>query len=129
MGYHIFMRASMFTIKASDVPMARAALRSARPDLPHNSLDDALAALGWEITFSPEGDVDGIDFVGEKYRADEDPLLAIAPFVEDGSYIEMQGEGGEMWRWAFRDGRLYELEAEIIWSETEIAAPVLTGKP
>ncbi|MCA9304908.1 MAG: hypothetical protein R3B46_02095 [Phycisphaerales bacterium] len=129
MGYHIFMRVSMFTIKAFNVPLARAALRSVREDLPHKSLDDALAALGWEITFSPTGDVNTIDFVGEKYRADEDPLLAIASFVEDGSYIEMQGEGGEMWRWAFRNGRLYELEAEITWSETEIAAAVLTGKP
>lgn len=46
--------------------------------------------------------VTGISFEGESQDGTEEEMFqAIAPFVEADSYIEMQGEDGEIWRWIF----------------------------
>ena len=40
----------------------------------------------------------------------------IATFVEDGSYIEMVGEDGDLWRWVFTNNNNCEWEyPEIKW--------------
>jgi len=41
----------------------------------------------------------------------------IAPYVEDGSYIEMSGEDGAMWRWVFKHGECHEISAVITWPD------------
>ena len=62
-------------------------------------------AFRWEIDLDDEGNVYWISFNGEKYGGDEMVFLnAIAPYVKKGSYIEMQGEEGERWKWYF-DGK------------------------
>jgi len=40
---------------------------------------------------------------------------AIAPFIESGSFIEILGEDGEMWRWVFNDGKMKEIYPKISW--------------
>tara|TARA_R100000664_G_C2741161_1_gene129613 strand:- start:737 stop:1132 length:396 start_codon:yes stop_codon:yes gene_type:complete len=77
------------------------------------TLEEALKAWRWEAVADKQGNINYLHFMGEKYG--EDPLLlkAIAPFVEDGSFIEMQGEDGERWLWRFSDGELETLEAQI----------------
>lgn len=127
MGYRIFLRVSIFTIKPANIAPALAALREAHPTATADAtdLDDARDCLGWAIGFSNSGGVDTIDLNGDKYHAHEEPLIAIAPFVESGSYIEMQGEEGELWRWEFRDGCLYEMDAEVEWRQSA----VLAGEP
>jgi hypothetical protein len=55
------------------------------------------------------GDVVGISFNGEKLG--DDPVLwrAVAPFVEHGSYLQMAGEDGMVWRWVFNNGKMEEV--------------------
>jgi hypothetical protein len=96
-----------------------------------NSSDiaDAMKHWRWEVMFgepgytdslptskyNPDKDVVFISFCGEKMGDDTVLFSALAPFVEDGSYIEMQGEEGEIWRWTFVDGKLKEVSAKILW--------------
>ena len=58
--------------------------------------------------------VTGISFDGERQDGTETAMFdSIAPFVEPGSYIEMQGEDGEVWRWVFDGVNCIEKNAEI----------------
>ena len=62
-------------------------------------------AFRWEIGLNDGGDVYWINFDGDKYGGDELVFLnAIAPGVKKDSYIEMEGEEGERWKWYF-DGK------------------------
>jgi hypothetical protein len=85
------------------------------------TLDDAMGGWRWpverDIPNDQDSDVVGIQFYGEKLGDDAVLFHAIAPFVEEGSWIEMRGEDSAMWRWVFRDGRLHEISPEIIWPE------------
>jgi hypothetical protein len=141
MGYCIELRKESFWILAKNKPMALANIKELanHPEWMHggrweggrqtkrwyswtdtneylnaSTLEDALLAWGWEAYVSPfNGDIDGIRFLGEKIGQEEILFNAIAPFVESGSYIEMEGEDGEIWRWAFENGELDEIQATI----------------
>lgn len=53
---------------------------------------------------------------GEEPKSIESVLLErIAAHVEDGSYIEMHGSGGQRWRWIFSGGDYQKVYAELIW--------------
>jgi hypothetical protein len=72
--------------------------------------------------YAPETDDDsnvtGLDFVGDKVAYDEDEMFEeIAPFVEDGSFIEMSGEDGARWRWVFSSGTVREVRAKVVWDD------------
>ena len=59
-------------------------------------------AFRWQIELDDEGDVYWIEFDGQKYGGDEMVFLnTIAPYVRKDSYIEMEGEEGERWKWYF----------------------------
>lgn len=80
---------------------------------------EAMRAWRWEAEVS-DGHCHGLEWEGEKYSDDMVvPLEAIAPFVEDGSFLEMRGEDDEMWRWVFRGGQLhtYNAQIQVIWPE------------
>lgn len=79
------------------------------------TLADALNEWRWEIEENNDGDVNGIQFVGEKLGDDNFLFDAIAPFVQKGSFIEMQGEDGTMWRWSFTGKTCKEQDPTIIW--------------
>ncbi len=72
-----------------------------------------IAAWLWNIELDEEGNVVGIQFEAEKI-GDEDALFgAIAPFVKAGSYIDMHGEDGARWRWAFDGTKCEHKSAKI----------------
>ena len=79
------------------------------------TFEDALSEAGFDLLD------DGklyyqIWFNGEKYGGDEIKILsAIAPYVTPGSYIEMGGEDGEIWRWVFDGDTVIEKYPRIIW--------------
>ena len=75
---------------------------------------EAMDEWRWETEMYGE-DIGNIYFVGEKIGDDKVLFDAIAPFVEDGSFIEMQGEDGALWRWLFNDGKCTEQYAKIDW--------------
>ena len=55
---------------------------------------------------------------GESKIGDEELLFeAIAPIVENGSYIEVIGEDGERFRWSWNNGKLYVADAEVVFSD------------
>lgn len=117
MGYEMKVCESYFRIKAENKTAALAAIMvlkrqvergeffvSAQEFMNAKDLCEAVHAWRWSMTTDESGDIIGIRFDKWKY-ADDDVLFKIlAPFVEPGSYIEMQGEDGYSWRWDF-DGK------------------------
>jgi hypothetical protein len=83
------------------------------------TLKDAMAAWRWPVEEDDEGNVTSVYFDGEKAGDDEHLLRAIAPFVKDGSWIEMQGEDEMTWKWKFIQGAMHEKRARIIISYGE----------
>jgi hypothetical protein len=103
------------------------------------TLDDALKEWRWWVEvekrepekvdinemafdYDPEDieakmDIVGISFSGEKKGNDDIVFEAIAPYVEEDSFIEMSGEDGCTWRWNFWDGQLIETYPEVHWPE------------
>jgi hypothetical protein len=79
-----------------------------------DNLKDALDEWRWEIAFDGSGDVDDIWFNGQKLGDDETLWMAIAPYVEPGSYIDMIGEDSSHWRWFFDGVRVEELSGEVV---------------
>jgi hypothetical protein len=48
------------------------------------------------------------------------PLLeAIAPYVDEDSFIEFSGEESDLWRFVFKNGKVYEISPTITWPEVE----------
>jgi len=134
MGYCIQMRDSNFVIEASNFAPALAAIKGLAGKETINdssgrhfswvntndfvnakTLEEAMLAWRWEIDCGDDGSVQYIYFTGEKIGDDMILFDAIAPFVEDGSYIEMQGEDGAIWRWVFADKKVQEKYASISW--------------
>ena len=81
------------------------------------TLKDAIGEWQWDIEMQKDGSVDGIYFSGDKSGDDIQLFEAIAPYVESGSYIEMSGEDGTIWRWKFEEGKCTENEATLDWED------------
>lgn len=80
------------------------------------TFEDALGECWFEIGSYRPDVYDYIYFSGEKYSGNEMEILAsFAKYVEEGSYIEMEGEDGQIWRWVFRGFSVEEQEAKIVW--------------
>ena len=73
------------------------------------TFSEAMRAWRWEVEEgkSKTGTVVAVSFEGEKLGDDATLFKAIAPYVEAGSWIEMEGEDGCLWRWVF-DGKTVE---------------------
>jgi hypothetical protein len=71
-----------------------------------------LAAFRWRPTIARDGDIAGVEFMGS--GADQSDLLfeSIAPAVTAGSFIEMTGEDGAVWRWVF-DGSTCTVDVQV----------------
>jgi hypothetical protein len=80
------------------------------------TLEEALKAWRWAPRID-EGDIVGLEFKGEKLGDDFTLFQAIAPFVEDGSFIEMRGEDGAMWKWSFNYTYCRELAGHTVYEE------------
>jgi hypothetical protein len=65
--------------------------------------------------FPKEPSVVGISFMGEGYSDDIELFNILAPFVEAGSFIEMNGEEGETWRWLFDGTSCQEKHPKVEW--------------
>ena len=69
---------------------------------------ELMKAIRFPVEFNSNGDICDIGFHGEKLGDDEIFLSALAPYVEDESYLEFEGEDGYSWRWCFKNGKLEE---------------------
>lgn len=90
------------------------------------TLKESLEEWRWDIEMKEDGSVDGISFSGEKIGDENHLFEAIAPYVESGSYIEMSGEDGLIWRWKFEKGKCTEEAAILDWDgNTQIVEALL----
>ena len=80
-----------------------------------SSLADAMEAFRWPVEHDGEGNITAICFAGEKLGDDEHFFGSLAEFVDDGSFIEMHGEEGSMWRWVFSGGKVAKKHARVSW--------------
>ena len=124
MGYYMNQRDSNFYIKRKNVGAAHDALKcigdvswaDSSVLKMSRSLAEAFDELRWRIEIDDDGNVDGIYFKGEKAGGDELVYFdAIAPYVKKGSFIEMAGEDGSMWRWVFNGKKCDEITPKIEW--------------
>lgn len=82
------------------------------------TLGDAMLCWRWalgEATGLFGGIYEGIEFRGEKLGDDDLLFEAIAPWVEHGSYIEMRGEDGQLWRWMFKYRQVRQIYPKWEW--------------
>lgn len=130
MGYYMTQECSEFRIDRKDHKDALEAVRalagketygdhfswvSTSRFLGAKTLADALNAWRWEVEQDEDYNIVGIQFVGEKLGDDTILFKAIAPFVKPGSYIEMHGEDGCLWRWLFDGSGFSEKYAKVVW--------------
>ncbi len=130
MGYCIDQRDTRFFIPHSRINEAYAALNTlaAAADSARyghfawvdtatirraRSLTEHLKEWRWEAEFDAQGNLTGLHFTGEKLGDDFELFQALAPFVRSGSFIVMQGEDGEMWRWMFDGSQCHEQSATV----------------
>jgi len=93
MGYCIEQQASQFFVKA----------QAAGP------VGNLLIDYHYRPSFDNRGNIDGVEFCAEKLHYEFEMFQEIAPFVRDGSFIEMKGEDSHAWRWVFRRGKCYKI--------------------
>lgn len=142
MGYYIDQVSSDFTIKKENIQKAWESLIKlfkiekksildsggyhyswidTNSVLNAETFEDAMDEARWSVTTDPiSGDIYEIYFNGEKYGGDETIILgSIAPYVDNGSYIIMQGEGGERWKWKFVNGVVEEIGGRFVFDDEE----------
>ena len=80
------------------------------------TLEEAVAAWGWELICDETGDVSDIRGPDCGKLCDESRLFeAIAPFVDDGSYIQIQRDDDlSIWRWVFAAGSCRFLRGRLV---------------
>ena len=68
---------------------------------------DALSGVRWSPHLDDEGNIENLEFTGEKLGDEQLLFDAIAEYVEDSSYIVVAGDEGKVWRWRFEDGKCH----------------------
>ncbi len=129
MGYYVSSRYSEFHITNYDAALAairKLVIRAKRNGkgftwvdsdsvMKARTIEEALKLWGWN--FAPERIYDPIEFIGEKMGDDRVLFDTIAPFVRDGSYLELEGSDGAIFRWNFKGGEVIATEPNVIWPE------------
>jgi hypothetical protein len=77
------------------------------------SVAQVLEMLGFEVEATDAGT--RILFYDSKVGNENVFLAALAPYVEDGSYIVWTGEDGARWRHIYEGGKMYEQVPTITW--------------
>lgn len=93
------------------------------------NIEEVFEAWSWTAEVDRKGNVTDIYFNSEKIGDEAILFEAIAPYVKDGSYIEMSGEDSAIWRWAFKDKEMYEESAVLDWDDNAgIVEKILKAK-
>jgi len=117
MGYCIEQRGGRFKICKENQDLAFDAILKSTADLiskkhtppwvrvhyvmASRSIHEALEEWRWNTVIDEDRNIVYLRFTGQKSGSDLHMFKAIAEFVEPGSYIEMAGEDGAIWRWFF----------------------------
>ena len=126
MGYCVSMYDCNFKIKKENVTKALEIIKdlvkkgeefrwvSNKTIIEAENLKEVLEEFRYEVSEN-ETELEIEDFLGEKLGDEFTMFKAIAPVVEDGSYIEMHGEDGDTWRWVFENGKCTEKRPKVEW--------------
>lgn len=121
MGYYMNLRDYSLHMKKEDFDAALEAVKAAFPKNDSiqrvKTLEDAMSYFCYGSEMDDNGDICDLCFDGEKLRDDYEFWSALAPFMADGDYIEMEGEDLTLWRWTFKNGICKVLEPTIIWED------------
>lgn len=129
MGYCIDSVKSKFEIKKENKEKALLALKGLAAKVQRlmwidtdvitesEYLEEALDECGWELQHDGDCEIIGIEFQREKLGDEDQIFAAIAPFVENESFIEMRGEDGDCWRWIFKNGECKEVHAKQVFED------------
>jgi hypothetical protein len=79
------------------------------------SIEEMLREWRWEPVLDLDGNITDLYFEGEKLGDDLTLWQAIAPAVVKGSFLEMMGEDGALWRWKFDGTTCEEQSAKVSW--------------
>ena len=129
MSYDIHVREQNFRLPASRTAAAFGALKKSgvRVNEGTTSLEDALEELGWAPDVKLQrkgtkrktpgaGDIVGLTSDREHLTDEvEDTLDAIAPFVDEGSYLEFEGEDFCVWRYLFDGVKVEKIYPTVDW--------------
>ena len=124
MGYHISQRGDKFRMESDQVGEAYLTLKhyAERNEMSWVNQDTCakeddfktlMSECQWDIEIDGNGTVIGITYNGEKCGDQEQVLKVLAPYVKNRSWIEMQGEDGEVWRYAFYKGTFEEVQGVV----------------
>ncbi|RKZ09793.1 hypothetical protein DRQ25_05240 [Candidatus Fermentibacteria bacterium] len=130
MSYCIRLQKADFHIRQEDKQRAHAAIMqignsSVQEEIAdeirdHDDVDTlaiVVSAFGWRLVEDTGDNVVGIRYEGEKCWREEELFKALAPYVVDGSYVEVTGEDGDHFRWFFTAGKCYQQQAIISWED------------
>ncbi|ALY10853.1 hypothetical protein WILDE_70 [Arthrobacter phage Wilde] len=82
-----------------------------------HTVPDIMDAVGFkESEIQPDGTFE-LGWYDNKTGAEEHFLRALAPFVDEGSYVAFEGEDGTHWRYFFEDGEMRNQTGSITYSD------------
>lgn len=127
MGYYMDMAERSFRIDFEAKEKALKALKEFVKGREHLSwiccneviraktLEEAMRKCRYSVRIDFDDNIIDICFEGEKLGDDLIVFNVIAPFVRDGSFLEMRGEDNERWRWLFKYGVCREVYPTVTW--------------
>lgn len=122
MSYHTYEIASAFRILPQNVePAFRKARRDrgVRREIGSDMVDtqvslfELFGQVGYCTEFTEQEGILRVWSDSDTHYGLDALLFAIAPFVEDDSYIQMTSEDQLSWVWYFQDGQCFELDFTV----------------
>lgn len=80
-----------------------------------STLEKALDELGFEDVEADSERVVAISFYS-KWRGQDDFLLALGPYVKEGTRLCFRGEDGALWGYEYEGGKCHPLSATVTWA-------------
>jgi hypothetical protein len=110
MGYYVVNTGSNFKIKFENIQKAFEAIKNVKGKnfwwvkdsfRDAENFTDIMRHWRWEVEFDKDSNVVNIKFIGTKLGHDLLLFKTIAPYVEENSTIDMEGDDGLRWTWKF----------------------------
>jgi hypothetical protein len=130
MGYCIRLQNAEFRIRQEDKRLAHTAVMEIDDQRVQGEIADEIrdhddtdtlaivvSAFGWKLVEDAYDNVVSIRHDGEKAWREKELFDALAPYVEDGCFVEVTGEDGDHFRWAFKNGLCVQQQAIISWED------------
>ena len=102
MAYNMSMRKSRFFVASKNVGRFLAIMWK---------------KAAYDYVFDAEGNITMIRFTGCQLGDEQKLFQAAAKYIEDGSFLEMYGADGDLWRWVFKNGQCRSVYPQCTWEE------------